>query len=118
MEKSVQWSLSAAIWVLVLGALFLGWKAIHRACPSGDFTDEPAGSGRYICPVDRIAGTLAPDTPTVNYQGKDFHFCQRRDERGRDHKTLFLMDPELYLTGVSSFQGANLSAPKAPEAAP
>jgi YHS domain-containing protein len=117
MDKNAQWSLVTAAWVLALGVLGLGAYAIYhfgsgqasggpQALPSFGTADKP------LCPVDHAEIALGPNTPKVNYQGRTYYFCDKRDEQGRTHKMLFLMDPELYLRGVSAF-----SASPSPQAA-
>jgi YHS domain-containing protein len=122
MDKKVQWSLAGAVWVLALGALALGWLFLQKVpalSPGRGADSAQAGQtgltgSRLLDPVTKTEVLIAADTPHVNYQGRDYYFSTARDERGRDHKTLFLMDPELYLNGVSSYKGM-AATPAAPE---
>ena len=125
MDKKAQWSLVGAVWVLALGLLGLGWLflqktvAVHGTEALKPLSAQQAEAGtRLLDPVTKMEVIIASDTPHVNYQGRDYYFSTARDERGRDHKTLFLMDPELYLNGVSSYKnsGAVPSAPETPSA--
>ena len=59
---------------------------------------------------------VAADTPHVIYQGRNYYFSGAQDEHGQDDKTLFLMDPELYLNGVSALKSPVPDA--APSSAP
>ncbi len=106
MDKKVQWSMAGAVWVLVLGMLALGYFALSHGSGKGgaqaEYSLEPA-PGRHLCPIDRFEVTMAADTPRLTYMETTYYFCSRRDEKGRDHKTLFLMDPDYYLKGQSAY---------------
>jgi YHS domain-containing protein len=116
MDKKAQWSLVAAAWIGVLGLLGLGWLALEKV-PSFRVAEAqgPAQPGsKFLDPVTKSEVLIATDTPHVIYMGRDYYFSTAKDERGRDHKTLFLMDPELYLSGVSSYK--NTPQPSSPTA--
>lgn len=109
MDKKAQWSLVGAVWVLALGMLALGWLFLQKTVAARGGDSPKVGQtmetgARLLDPVTKVEVIIAADTPHVNYQGRDYYFSTARDERGRDHKTLFLMDPELYLSGKSSYK--------------
>jgi YHS domain-containing protein len=124
MDKKAQWSLVAAAWVLAIGIIAMGVAALMRfgtasAAPSPAAAASPA-AGRAICPVDHVEVVIGPDTPKANYEGTTYYFCSSKDALGHTHKELFLMDPKLYLSGVSSYAVAVSPAaalPAAPAAA-
>jgi YHS domain-containing protein len=115
MDKKIQWALVAALWVLVLGGLGLAYEFIHQrgaAASSADAAPAQVGD-KVLDPVSKNEVVVGKDSPHVNYQGRDYYF-----EAGTasDHKVQFLMDPDLYLKGVSSYQ-AQAAALKAASAA-
>jgi YHS domain-containing protein len=108
MDNKAQWSLVAAAWVLAIGVIAIGLYAIRHmggpsAPPSAAQPAQAAAGGKTLCPVDHVEVQVGPDTPRVNYQGTTYYFCATKDSMGRTHKELFLMDPQLYLSGVSSY---------------
>lgn len=107
MDNKAQWSLVAAAWVLAIGVIGLGVYAIRHfsalaTTPPGQIR-EFGTAAKPLCPVDRDEIVLTPDTPKVSFNGTVYYFCDHKDPQGRSHKTLFLMDPLLYLTGTSSY---------------
>jgi YHS domain-containing protein len=102
MEKAAQWSLVAAAWVLVAAVTGLGIYAIRHFSPRPQ-EERLFGTAEHpLCPVDHVEVQALSGTPKVAYQGKIYYFCGNKDPLGREHKTLFLMDPQLYLSGVSA----------------
>jgi YHS domain-containing protein len=121
MDKKAQWSLVAAAWVLAIGVLALGLYALHRFSPDDSKTaappvPQPGIATKVFCPVDHVEVVVGPTTPKVNYNGNTYYFCDTKDSQGRSHKELFLMDPQLYLTGQSSY--APVQTPAAATPAP
>jgi YHS domain-containing protein len=122
MDKKAQWSLVAAAWVLAIGVIAMGILALQRfgsapaANPAPLPSPQASGNGKQYCPVDHVEVVVGPDTPKVRYNGNTYYFCDTKDSQGRSHKELFLMDPQLYLSGVSSY--APNAAPESTSAAP
>jgi len=60
---------------------------------------QPLTEGRkkvgeeFTCPVDGMRMTVQENTPTTEYQGKVYYFCNEAD------KQAFLKDPERYAKG-------------------
>jgi len=60
---------------------------------------QPLTEGRkkvgeaFTCPVDGMRMTVQENTPTTEYQGKVYYFCNEAD------KQAFLKDPERYVKG-------------------
>jgi YHS domain-containing protein len=50
----------------------------------------------FTCPVDGMRMKVTEQTPTAEYQGKIYHFCNEAD------KQAFLKDPERYVKGKSA----------------
>jgi YHS domain-containing protein len=123
MDKKAQWSLVAAAWVLALGVIALGTYALRRfSAPSEAAVPQAPYLGtamRPLCPVDHDEIALQQDTPRATYNGVTYYFCGHTDSQGKSHKTLFLMDPSLYLTGVSGhLLSAQAAAPAPAQARP
>jgi YHS domain-containing protein len=105
MDKKIQWAVVGALWVLVLGALGLGYEYIHNHASGGSASQPGAPAAqvgdKVVDPVSKNEVVVGKDSPHVNYQGQDYYF---ESGTAQDHKLQFLMDPELYLKGVSSYQ--------------
>lgn len=63
---------------------------------------QPLPEGRkkvgeeFTCPVDGMRMKVTEQTPTAEYQGKAYYFCNEQD------KQTFLQDPERYAKGKSA----------------
>jgi YHS domain-containing protein len=63
---------------------------------------QPLPEGRkkvgeeFVCPVDGMRMKVTEQTPTAEYQGKVYYFCNEAD------KQAFLQDPERYAKGKSA----------------
>ena len=106
MDNKAQWSLVAAAWVLAIGVISLGIFAIRHFSQQREAAlpgqlQSFGTAARPLCPVDRIEVISSPETPHATFNGNIYYFCENKDLMGRSHKALFLMDPLLYLTGVS-----------------
>jgi len=118
MDNKAQWSLVAAAWVLAIGVIGLGLYAIRHFSREAALPGAVQSFGtpaKPLCPVDHVELALGPETPKVSFNGTIYYFCDNKDPLGRSHKTLFLMDPLLYLTGVSGY--ASPEPAPGPEAA-
>jgi YHS domain-containing protein len=119
MEKQAQWALVAAAWVMAIGVLGLGaYAIIHfgNAGPASGAALSLKNTGTAQNPIDPVDGqavTLSPDTPHASYNGNDYYFDDQKDLYGRDHKTIFLMDPLHYLTGSTALNEPSNLTPTA-----
>ena len=119
MDNRAQWALVGAAWFLALSVAVLGYLGYrHFAAPAqGPPTDvglaQPLAPGsKATCPVTRAELTVGADTPSAVYKGQTYYFAPAT-VGGKDNKTLFLMDPERYLSGVSGLGGPAALSPAA-----
>jgi len=67
-----------------------------------EMAQQPLTEGRkevgeeFTCPVDGMRMTVTENTPTTEYRGKTYYFCNEQD------KQTFLQDPERYVERQSS----------------
>lgn len=119
MDKNAQWALVAAAWFLALSVALLGWLGYRHLNRASSTAVELAGDGivplgdRAICPVTRQSLVVDAQTAHAIYRGRTYYFASGRDERGREHRTLFLMDPEAYLSGQPGVRPTALGSPVA-----
>ena len=59
-------------------------------------TTEKKMGEEFTCPVDGMRMKMTEQTPTAEYQGKTYHFCNEQD------KQTFLQDPKRYAKGQST----------------
>jgi YHS domain-containing protein len=63
---------------------------------------QPLPEGRkkvgeeFVCPIDGMRMKVTEQTPTAEYHGKVYYFCNEQD------KQTFLQDPERYAKGKSA----------------
>jgi YHS domain-containing protein len=94
----------------------IGMKAMEKIAGSGwmksmegmagmgkeEMAQQPLTEGRkkvgeeFTCPVDGMRMQVTEHTPTTEYQGTVYYFCDEAD------KQTFLKDPERYATGKSA----------------
>ena len=110
MDKNAQWALVAAAWFLALSVALLGWLGYRHLNRPVAVAAEPAGGGivplgdRAICPVTHQSLVVDAKSSQAVSRGRTYYFAPGRDERGREYRTLFLMDPEAYLSGQPSLR--------------
>lgn len=105
MDKKAQWGLVSAAWFLALSVTGLGYLALKKLdapVVAEQGVSEGSVVTEAICPVTKRRLQLQPNTPKLNYKGRDFYFADDVDEKGHTAKQRFLMDPELFLTGIST----------------
>jgi len=69
---------------------------------SKERTQQPLPEGRkkvgeeFVCPIDGMRMKVTEQTPTAEYQGKTYYFCNEAD------KQAFSQDPDRYARGKSA----------------
>jgi YHS domain-containing protein len=114
MDKKAQWALVGAAWFLAGTVALFGWLAWQRFGVQKDplAAFHPAADGSVRCPVTGETLQAVSSTPQIVYQGQTYYFSTAKDGEGRDARTRFLMQPDLYL-----HPGAVTPVPEMPAAA-
>lgn len=115
MDKKAQWALVGAAWFMAGTVAVVSWKAWQRFGVERDpfAAFQVAEDGTVRCPVTGEKLQALSSTPQVVYLGKTYYFSGAKDGEGRDARTRFLMQPDLYL-----HPGAVTPLPAAPAPAP
>jgi YHS domain-containing protein len=120
MDKKAQWALVGAAWFLAGTVALFGWLAWQRFGVQKDPAAalRPAADGTVRCPVTGEALQALSSTPQLVYQGQTYYFSAAKDAEGRDARTRFLMQPELYLHPSAVTPIPDVPAPAASASAP